>query len=256
MNHFQKKGASSKKVLLKKADFHAHTYYSDGFFSPEEVVLAAIKKHIRFLAITDHNQIAGAFSAQKFAFDHKLNITLIIGEEISTKEGEIIGLFLSEKIPKSLSAEITCRLIKGQGGLVMIPHPFRKFIGKGLSYSQIMNLRGKGLVDLLEINNFWDYPGLVPKRKKLFGCPRKLPWLSNSDSHSISTLGTLYNLTTAVSLQDLKKSLLKGEITYPPDKIHKYTRLLFLGEELIRKTLRYFLGKRRIVTTGVSRQEK
>ncbi len=107
-----------------RVDLHVHTRYSmDSFASLEEVHKTCMRRNI-IPAITDHNTIKGAVLYKK-GYGR-----CIIGEEITTREGEIIGLFLKKAVPPFLSKEETCRRIKGQGGLVYVPHPFDIFRGK------------------------------------------------------------------------------------------------------------------------------
>jgi predicted metal-dependent phosphoesterase TrpH len=106
--------------LPMKLDLHAHTFYSDSFFSPESVVKMAIKRKLGGLAITDHNELAGALRAKEYA--KRKGILLIPGEEIGTNKGEVIGLFLHKKICKGTFEDVIEK-IRGQGGIVVFPHP-------------------------------------------------------------------------------------------------------------------------------------
>ncbi len=103
---------------LLKADLHVHTRYSeDSISSPEKIVQHCLKVGINCLAITDHNEISGAFEVKRIA-----PFKVILGEEVLTSQGEIIGYFLSEKIQPRLSPEETVARIKAQGGLACIPN--------------------------------------------------------------------------------------------------------------------------------------
>ncbi|HEM62447.1 MAG TPA: PHP domain-containing protein, partial [Chloroflexi bacterium] len=106
-----------------KVDLHVHTCFSiDGHMSPRDIVKAARQRGLNALAITDHNTIDGALVVRSLA-----PFLVIIGEEISTAEGELMALFLETTIPKGLSARKTATLARGQGGLVGVPHPFDRF---------------------------------------------------------------------------------------------------------------------------------
>ncbi|MGP6148700.1 PHP domain-containing protein [Priestia flexa] len=107
---------------MQRFAFHTHTNYSwDCDIKLIKLYKELKKKQIDGIAITDHNEIEGA---KKFAEKYGNEINVIIGEEIMTTQGEIIGLYINEKIPKGLSPKETIKRIKDQGGIVYIPHPF------------------------------------------------------------------------------------------------------------------------------------
>jgi len=106
------------------ADLHLHTSWShDCAVEVEEVLDRAEEQGLGAIAVTDHNAIGGALEAVELARDG--NLVVIPGEEVKTDgQGEVIGLFLSREIPKGLSFAETVAAIKGQGGIVYLPHPF------------------------------------------------------------------------------------------------------------------------------------
>jgi predicted metal-dependent phosphoesterase TrpH len=105
---------------MLKADFHMHTHFSrDCSTPPQRLVARCIKVGLNCIAVTDHDSIEGALVVARIA-----PFRVIIGEEIATSAGEVMGLFLKEPIPPKLSPVETARRIKAQGGLVSIPHPF------------------------------------------------------------------------------------------------------------------------------------
>ncbi len=107
---------------LIDVDLHMHTDHSYDCATPVEVLLAEAKSRgLGAIAVTDHNEISGALEAAGKA--HGLKV--IVGEEVKTaSQGEVIGLFIQEKIPKGLTLQETVAEIKRQGGLVYVPHPF------------------------------------------------------------------------------------------------------------------------------------
>ena len=99
---------------------HIHTCYSiDCFTSLDEIVERCLKIGIGCVAVADHNTIDGALKLREMA-----PFKVIVAEEVQTPAGEIMGLFLSERVPPGLSPQETISLIRTQGGLVAIPHPF------------------------------------------------------------------------------------------------------------------------------------
>ena len=107
-----------------EVDLHMHTDHSYDCATPVEALLAAARdRGLGAIAVTDHNEVSGAFEAAEKAADY--GVKVIVGEEVKTAEqGEVIGLFLSERIPKGLTLQETIARIKAQGGLVYVPHPF------------------------------------------------------------------------------------------------------------------------------------
>jgi predicted metal-dependent phosphoesterase TrpH len=105
-------------------DLHLHTSWShDCAVDPADLIMYAEGSGLDAIAVTDHNAFGGALETVALARDHELIV--IPGEEVKTDgQGEVIGLFLREEIPGGLSFEDTIAAIKGQGGLVYLPHPF------------------------------------------------------------------------------------------------------------------------------------
>jgi hypothetical protein len=109
--------------MTTKFLFHFHTTYSDdGCITPQAAVEFALANNIGLLAPTDHDTIRGSLEIKKLADGH--GIRVIIGAEYSSECGDIIGLFLKEEVIARDSKEII-REIKGQGGMVVLPHPYR-----------------------------------------------------------------------------------------------------------------------------------
>ena len=106
-----------------RVDLHTHTCYSCDCTTPLELVASSCERAgIDCIAVTDHNTIAGALELQAAG-----RVRVIVGEEISTTSGELIGLFLSEPVPARLSPLDTIERVRKQGGLVCIPHPFSRW---------------------------------------------------------------------------------------------------------------------------------
>lgn len=133
-----------------RIDLHVHTMWSgDSTTTPEELAEAAATAALDAIAITDHNTIAGAFALAESA---ELPCPVIVGEEVRTVDGDVIGLFLRERVPAGLKPVEAAALIREQGGLVYVPHP-----GDGsrhsLSEPSIGALAEAGLLDVVEVIN-------------------------------------------------------------------------------------------------------
>lgn len=131
----------------KVADLHSHTIVSyDSCNQFDWVISRCCKVGINCLAVTDHNEIKGAIEMQKRA-----PFEVIVGEEVDTGQGEIIGLFLKEKIAPDLGIMRTIEEIKGQEGLVYIPHPLSVSRKKTLNVEEL--LKYKSSIDIIETFN-------------------------------------------------------------------------------------------------------
>lgn len=131
-------------------EFHCHTapYSKDAGASLENVIQRCITQQVSGIAITDHNEIAGALRLRSMA---PSGLTVIIGEEINTSAGEVIGLFIQEKIPAGLTPQATLEAIKRQGGITIVPHPFDRLRKRVLATAELeKNLH---LIDAIEVFN-------------------------------------------------------------------------------------------------------
>jgi predicted metal-dependent phosphoesterase TrpH len=168
---------------LLKADLHTHTYFSpDSLTSPEKYVQACLKRGSNCVAVTDHNAIGGALAVEKLA-----SFKVIIGEEVESSEGEIIGFFLQEEVPAGLSPEETVQRIKGQGGLVCIPHPFDRLRGSRLAEAGLMRILPE--VDIIEVLNARTTLRSDNERAVRFAQEHGLAMSAGSDAHSARELG-------------------------------------------------------------------
>ncbi|MDT7561328.1 MAG: hypothetical protein QOI68_5810, partial [Pseudonocardiales bacterium] len=107
---------------LIHVDLHMHTNHSHDCATPVDKLLETAKERgLGAIAVTDHNEVSGALEARERAN----GIKVIVGEEVKTADqGEVIGLFIEEKIPRGLTLQETIEAIRAQGGLVYVPHPF------------------------------------------------------------------------------------------------------------------------------------
>lgn len=187
-----------------KCDLHCHTLYSyDSSTSPKEMVDAALKKGIDCLAITDHGEIEGALKAIDYAKEKP--ILIIPGIEIKTKEGDILGLNIKEKIENGLSAKETILKIKKLGGMAILPHPFALFYPFKGKIEEILEL-----VDGIEVLNGSVFGG---GNKKAMELAKKynLPFTAGSDAHFPNFIGKVFleikgeNLSAKEVLEKIKK---------------------------------------------------
>lgn len=169
------------------ADFHSHTVYSrDCCTSVAEVVRGCRRAGITCLAVTDHNEIEGALRVRDAA-----DFRVIVGEEIFTLEGEVIGLFLEHRIPPRLPFRETAERIREQGGLVYLPHPV-----SGIRKSQLSRRVMEDNVDLLDVIESYNARTLLADDAESawltrFIAAHGLTTAAASDAHSPWELGNV-----------------------------------------------------------------
>ncbi len=191
-----------------KADLHVHTRYSEDSISPpEKIVQHCLKMGINCLAITDHNEISGAFEVKRIA-----PFKVIIGEEILSNQGEIIGYFLTEKIPPRLSPEETAARIKAQGGLVCIPHPFDRFRSGAKLHNHALEKIIEN-IDLIEVFNSRTMLLRDSARALEFARKHALPGTAGSDAHIVREIGSTYmEIPEFNDAEQLRQALRQGKI--------------------------------------------
>lgn len=174
-----------------RADLHNHTYYSpDSILSPEELVRRCRKRGINCVAVTDHNTVRGGIEARRMVEERGIeDLRVIVGEEVRSAEGEILGLFLSEDIPRGLSGEETIDRIRAQGGIVGVPHPFDS-LRSALDYDRMKALADR--IDFIESYNARIVFRHHNRKAGTFAAEHGLPVSAASDAHSPWEVGRAY----------------------------------------------------------------
>ena len=169
------------------ADLHCHSKGSfDCLSAPGDMVKAASDRGLTHLAITDHDRIDVALEARALA---PAGLTVIVGEEVKTRDGDLICLFLERAIPPGLSAVETIGAAREQGGLVGIPHPFDRMRGSILRAAAMASLAP--LVDWVETYNA-RLVGHGNEDAATFALEHGLHGIAVSDAHSIMEIGVAY----------------------------------------------------------------
>jgi hypothetical protein len=168
-------------------DLHCHTRASfDCLSAPRAVVRAAADRGLTHLAITDHDRIDGALEARALA---PAGLTILIGEEVKTRDGDLICVFLHEAIPPGMSAAETIVAAREQGALVGIPHPFDQMRGSLLRDEGMESIGGS--VDWVETHNA-RLMGRGNERAAVYAGEHSLAGVAVSDAHSILEIGVAY----------------------------------------------------------------
>jgi len=169
-----------------RVDLHLHTMWSgDAQTTPEELAAAVAETGLDVLCITDHGTVAGA---QHLAASGELGCRVVVGQELRTVAGEIIGLFLAERLPFGLAPEEACAAIRGQGGLVYVPHPFDE-LRHALRTTVLDRLVADGLVDVLEVFNAKIRVPGANRRAADYAQAHGLACGAGSDAHEPSAVG-------------------------------------------------------------------
>ncbi len=175
------------------ADLHTHSRASfDSLASPASLVRTAAARGLTHLAITDHDRIDGALEASDRAAELAPGLTVIVGEEVRTVDGDLVCLFLERAIPPGLPVEEAIAAAREQGGLVGVPHPFDRFRGSLLRDARMERLAP--LVDWVETHNSRIIGGSGNQKAAEFALAHDLPGIAVSDAHSAFEIGVSYTI--------------------------------------------------------------
>ena len=168
-------------------DLHCHTAASfDSLAKPRDVVRAAAARGLTHLVVTDHDRIDGALAAREAAPE---GLTVIVGEEVKTADGDLIAAFLERAVAPGMSAVATVAAVREQGGLVGIPHPFDRMRGSVGTDARMSALAP--LVDWIEVHNA-RLVGRGNEQAATFGREHGLAGVAVSDAHSVLEVGVAY----------------------------------------------------------------
>jgi predicted metal-dependent phosphoesterase TrpH len=174
---------------LIEVDLHMHTDHSPDCATPVEVLLETARdRGLGAIAITDHNEVSGALEARRIA-EGMDDIKVIVAEEVKTAEqGEVIGLFLEEKIPRGMTMAETIAAIREQGGLVYVPHPFDRFHSVP-DYEHLLEMVEE--IDVLEVFNPRVAVTAFNEEAERFARKYRIVPGAGSDSHVAQGLGSV-----------------------------------------------------------------
>jgi predicted metal-dependent phosphoesterase TrpH len=196
-----------------KIDLHCHSEASHDCKTPlQHIIERCHFTGIHVQAITDHNQIWGAQNLQELTKGDK-ELTIIVGEEISTSEGEIIGLFLTERIPPRLSAQETIQQIRSQGGVVLVPHGFDPFKHFRLHPETLAQIAKD--VHIIEVFNAHISSPVYNRAALRWAEQHKKLKSAGTDAHTAAHVGSAWVETPRTDIrgpEDLLTALSMGEV--------------------------------------------
>ena len=200
---------------LAFADFHVHTRASrDSLLSEDRFIRLALERGLTHVAITNHNNVEGAVAVRDrvAALGAEERLHVILGEEVSSAEGEIVGLFLTRTIPAGLSADETADQIHAQGGLVSIPHPYDPFRRSHITEAALERLAEAGKIDAIEVFNSRVTLSRHNQRAADLAARYGIPGIACSDAHSGVEVAMSFNALPAFSTADeLRAALQENE---------------------------------------------
>ena len=227
---------------LIDVDLHMHTDHSGDCATPVELLLATAKaRGLGAIAVTDHNEISGALEAQAKAD----GIKVIVGEEVKTRDqGEVIGLFIREKIPRGMTLQETIAEIKRQGGLVYVPHPFDRMHSVP-DYEHLLAVLDD--VDAIEVFNPRIAIHEFNEEAVRFAAKYRVPAGAGSDAHVAQGLGSVrIRMPDFDGPEEFMESLREADIVRTPASLFYVQALKFLQTKATPPPARRAARERRV----------
>ncbi len=199
---------------LGQADMHIHSIASDGTASAGEILeYAEARTDLDVVAIADHERIEAAVECQRLARERGSRVEVVVAEEVTTRSGHLLGVFLQARLRRNQRLETTVAEIHEQGGLAIVPHPFSAFT-KGMRKHAIVrvHLSKDPLV-------YWDaLEGYNPSTAGRYGraatariaAELGLPLVGNSDGHTLDTIGDGRTYFAGSTAEDYRRAILEG----------------------------------------------
>lgn len=211
-----------------RVDLHIHSAHSfDSSAKIREILEEARKKGLDVIGITDHGTRNGGIEAAKIAGE----IKVLVGQEVKTKQGDILVFNVNQDLEERLDVKETCKRAKDMGGFIIIPHPFdpfRKGIGKHLS--KVLKW-----VDCIEVFNPKCFFGWSNRKAEDYAKEHGIPGIASSDAHRKENVGMAH---TIVRESNVFEAIKKGEVEMVKSSMGK--------GRMIGKRLRKGLGKESI----------
>ncbi len=227
---------------LIDVDLHMHTDHSYDCATPVEVLLAEARaRGLGAIAVTDHNEISGAHAARAQAD----GIAVIVGEEVKTADqGEVIGLFIEDKIPRGMTLQETIAEIKRQGGIVYVPHPFDR-LHSVPDYVHLLDVLED--VDAIEVFNPRVAISEFNDEAARFAAKYRIPAGAGSDAHVPQGLGSVrIRMREFDGPEEFLESLRDADIVRNPASLLYVQALKFLQTKALPPGARRASRERRV----------
>ena len=166
-----------------RVELHCHTYHSiDSLMLPKEILKKIDQNGIDRIAITDHNSIDGALELAKLAPDR-----IIVGEEVKTTDGELLGYFVKEEVPRGLPPEEAIRALRDQGAFISVAHPFDRERASHWDEDRLQQLLP--LIDAIEVFNSRILFADANQLAEAFAADHGALRTAGSDAHTVREIG-------------------------------------------------------------------
>lgn len=197
-----------------KADLHMHSTYSDGSATIEQILEHTEQNtDLDVIAITDHDVIDGALRARDLWNQGTYRFDFVVGEEVSTAQGHLLGLFIEKRIPPGLSMERSIDLIHEQGGLAIVAHPLHRFFRHSCQRDVLDRIYASKDVWLDGVET-WNasFCGIYANHVAMSVNRDVYGWseLGNSDAHTAGSIGSGITWFEGESSQDVRTAIEKG----------------------------------------------
>lgn len=196
-----------------QADMHIHSLASDGTASAAEILdYVERRTDLDLIAIADHERIEAAVECRRLAQERGSRVEVVVAEEVTTRSGHLLGVFLQARLKRGQRLETTVAEIHEQGGLAIVPHPFSAFT-KGMRKHAIMRVHNS--TDSLV---YWDaLEGFNPSTAGRYGRSATirlaqdigLPLVGNSDGHTLDTIGDGRTYFPGSTAEDYRRAILE-----------------------------------------------
>ena len=195
------------------ADLHMHSTFSDGVATVEAILYhASAHTDLDIIAITDHNTLAGSLLALSLA--EKFRVGVIPGMEITTTEGDMLALFITEPVAAGMTFVDTARRVREIGGLPFAPHPF-DFLARGVGARRLRRIQQEhpGLLAGIEVINGSLLTPVGNIRAEKLRWELGLPGIGGSDAHMLEDIGIARTTFPGHTPEELRTALENGEVT-------------------------------------------
>jgi len=198
-----------------RADLHVHTLASDGVCGVEEILAFVVAStELDVIAIADHERVDAAHAARAIARAQDLPLEVVIGEEVSTRGGHLLALFIEEAVPPLRSLRESIGLVHEQGGLAIPAHPLFPYplCAQAWTLRSLLDANDPRVrPDALEAFNPTTFGRPVHRRVVAFAAERGLAVVGNSDAHEAAAVGTGWTTFRGRTAEDLRAAILAGE---------------------------------------------